>query len=542
MTNKERRQIVDKAKAEGFQGNYVDLFKQADAQRGKPMVAETPQQKAEGLRPAHKAGNTNASMVFKDVPPHTPFNTVGMKAPISLKKYDERGELVKSFDSIPPGIRSFDTGPGHGKVVEGPARAQNGKFKEAVADPTKMPTDTKPKTDNAFLRAMREHNMKEDSTFENTYEAFDMSGVSSWDDAYRAYKSMRARDAYLPNLDEGLDMAGVIPGVSSGKMAYNLAKYSVTPAKYLAKQALNYAKAYTGRAASAIDAVEDETGFLDKKKRGGFRKAQGGTATQAATAVMAGQGEDSVGSEVSTVDKALDTAGSVIGFYGKSFLNPLGAAGVLGGMAIDKAKDRVLENIQPYGYVRGAGPNDPTGTIERLYSAVIDNQPEAYSKAGNEAKGNRRTAQMKERTDLFALNLGKEQPYGTLVESEYRPTNSTDDDAVYYRSPVTESYLKRQIELGKNPEDVAGVDYHESGRGDNTLGNYTITLGEDEEGKYYSYYDVWDLNPFSQGNPAGAAVEAAANWMLGNKPPEVYGRVYYKRKKLGGYRLPSYRK
>ena len=71
MTNKERRQIINKAKAEGFQGNYVDLFRQADDQRGKPMVAETPQQKAEGLRPAHKAGNTNASMVFKDVPPHT---------------------------------------------------------------------------------------------------------------------------------------------------------------------------------------------------------------------------------------------------------------------------------------------------------------------------------------------------------------------------------------------------------------------------------------------------------------------------------------
>ena len=398
MTNKERRQIIDRAKAEGFQGNYVDLFRQADAQRGKPMVAETPQQKAEGLRPAHKAGNTNASMVFKDVPPHTPFNTVGMKAPISVKKYDERGDLVKSFDSVPPGIRSFDTGPGHGKVVEGPARAQRGKF----------------------------------------------------------------------------------------------------------------------------------------------RKAQGGTATQAATAVMAGQGEDSVGSEVSTVDKALDTAGSVIGFVGNSFSNPFGATGVLASMALDKAKDRILENIQPYGYFRGAGPNDPEGTIERLYSAVIENQPEAYSKAGNEAKGNRRTSQMKERTDLFAMNLGKEQPYGTLVESEYRPTNSTDDDAVYYRSPSAEAYLEKQVRRGTDPESVAGVAYHD--KSNNTLGNYTITLGEDEEGKYYSYYDVWDLNPFSEGNPVGASIEAAANWMLGNKPPEVYGRVYYTRKKLGGYRLPGYRK
>jgi hypothetical protein len=395
MTNKERRQIIDKAKAEGFQGNYVDLFKQADAQRGKPMVAETPQQKAEGLRPAHKAGNTNASMVFKDVPPHTPFNTVGMKAPISLKKYDERGDLVKSFDSIPPGIRGFDTGPGHGKVVEGPARAQKGKF----------------------------------------------------------------------------------------------------------------------------------------------RKAQGGTATQAATAVAAGKGEDSVGAEASPMGAdALTTAGKVI-----TYANPLGAAKFAFDSVVGFAKDRILENIQPYGYDQAAGARDPAGTINRLYHAVIGNEPEAYSIAGNREKGNKRSAQMKERTDLLAMNLGKEQPYGTIKESEYRPTVATDDDAVYYRSPVTEAYLKRQIMLGKNPETVAGVDYHESGS-DNTLGNYTITLGEDEEGKYYSYYDVWDLNPFSDGNPVGAAIESAANFMIGNKPPEMYGRVYYKRKKLGGYRLPSYRK
>ena len=39
MTNTQRRQIINKAKAEGYQGSYVDLFRQA-AQN--PAVVETP--------------------------------------------------------------------------------------------------------------------------------------------------------------------------------------------------------------------------------------------------------------------------------------------------------------------------------------------------------------------------------------------------------------------------------------------------------------------------------------------------------------------
>tara|TARA_R100001591_G_C4343120_1_gene181164 strand:- start:643 stop:1242 length:600 start_codon:yes stop_codon:yes gene_type:complete len=44
MTNAERREIVDKAKADGYQGSYVDLFKQA-AQNPQP---QPPQRMKEG--------------------------------------------------------------------------------------------------------------------------------------------------------------------------------------------------------------------------------------------------------------------------------------------------------------------------------------------------------------------------------------------------------------------------------------------------------------------------------------------------------------
>lgn len=129
MTNAQRRQIVDKAKAEKYQGSYVDLFKQAT--QNPAVVQHGTQQSVDGLRPAHQAGNTDASMAFTDVPPNTPFNTVGMKKPIDVKKYDRQGQLVKSYESVPPGIQSFNTGPGTGTVVESPARMQDGGFDES---------------------------------------------------------------------------------------------------------------------------------------------------------------------------------------------------------------------------------------------------------------------------------------------------------------------------------------------------------------------------------------------------------------------------
>lgn len=130
MTNAQRRQIVNDAKAQGYQGSYVDLFRQA-AMNPESVVRHGTQASMDGLRPAHQAGNTESSMAFTDVPPNTPFNTVGMKKPIDIKKYDRQGHLVKSYESVPPGIQSLDTGPNTGTVIETPARMQEGGFDES---------------------------------------------------------------------------------------------------------------------------------------------------------------------------------------------------------------------------------------------------------------------------------------------------------------------------------------------------------------------------------------------------------------------------
>ena len=50
-----------------------------------------------------------------------------------------------------------------------------------------------------------------DSLIENVFEFFDVTGVSSWDDAARAYESMKQRDASLPSFNEFVDMLGAVP-------------------------------------------------------------------------------------------------------------------------------------------------------------------------------------------------------------------------------------------------------------------------------------------------------------------------------------------
>lgn len=133
MTNRERRQLLDRFRASGMEGSILDVYQAygqgrdliaehyEQQQEQEPVVLTTPQEQQQGLRPYHAAGDMNRSAVFKDVPPHTPFNTHGMSRPINIEKYDEQGHLVESHKSIPPGISNIPTGPHRGDVIETPA-------------------------------------------------------------------------------------------------------------------------------------------------------------------------------------------------------------------------------------------------------------------------------------------------------------------------------------------------------------------------------------------------------------------------------------
>lgn len=191
MTNAERRQLLDRFRASGMEGSILDVYKayeqgqdligeyEAQQQLEQPVVLETPEEQREGLRPFHRAGDFKRSAVFKDVPPNTPFNTIGMKKPINIEKRDpETGHLIESHKSVPPGIRDIPTGPHRGDVIETPAEGY--KFGGAIKmykspyakkmetggekeDQTQV-TDPKKTFDQAFAEARK--NLGPGKTFE----------------------------------------------------------------------------------------------------------------------------------------------------------------------------------------------------------------------------------------------------------------------------------------------------------------------------------------------------------------------------------------
>jgi hypothetical protein len=95
------------------------------------------------------------------------------------------------------------------------------------------------------------------------------------------------------------------------------------------------------------------------------------------------------------------------------------------------------------------------------------------------------------------------------------------DESEILSDEVLNQMLEHQRKTGKNSKLVDG-----NGKG---LGSYTISLGEDEKGKYISYYDDWDINPF-KGISSKIKIPVLSNIedvVPGSNPFTVYGRRYY---------------
>ena len=237
-------------------------------------------------------------------------------------------------------------------------------------------------------------------------------------------------------------------------------------------------------------------------------------------------------------------------------------------------RERIAKNINPFSY---------EAAIPRVVSAVLGNNKEQEHFFGWSEPA------LRERQALLDIAMGqpvRDEAVGALEVSEYRPSNSTDSSAVYFRSPLTEAEIKSQYDHRRNlrtqqeyvkskewlrlqnayidmlRNDVPYDEYKDDfvfvnrpkkdnkargkyvlplnepflGSGDEenfmysgVLGNYTIGTGEDEKGTYISYYDNWDLDPFEHTNRegwTGAAEELQSK--IGITSPEIYGRLYYK--------------
>lgn len=217
---------------------------------------------------------------------------------------------------------------------------------------------------------------------------------------------------------------------------------------------------------------------------------------------------------------------------GRAALGPLSSG-------LHKFKENLGENLAPAGY-----EISPEKNIKRVISAGLGYPDQLTQSRQKQNPDSTYSNTQAERDDLWHMVLGLDQPNNTVKESEYRPTNESNPNSVYYSSSVTEESLRKKLDQGGLEAIDKMVEAGPGRYGDkNTLGHFTVAKGQDDKGHYISYYDVWDLNPISKGPGALRTLENAGQSLLGLETPEVYGRIYYdpetgkpiEQKALGGH-------
>lgn len=326
--------------------------------------------------------------------------------------------------------------------------------------------------------------------------------------------------------------------------------------------------------------------------------------------------------------------------FGTPLLNPLiNPIGSLYNYGLDKVKNKIADNINPYGY------NEP---FQRLYDAIFttENKKSAYSTADDEET---------ERRDLLHMLMGLDQENNSIPQqNQYTPTKGHKEGDVYYNSPVTETEIKHKLlKVGKNNKETffldknfgreeedrwtdeeleefwtsqqnqylnydiydkliyggkdddindtyngkeivrhkrevvedpdkyihftdtpqydnflksdgydkwannknierensieypdveslmtskAGDEGKEGGFYGGVLGSFILNQGEDEQGKYFSYYDKWDLDPFrGDADWKQTLSEFGQKHILGVSPTQIYNRMYYTQDDQGNY-------
>lgn len=186
-------------------------------------------------------------------------------------------------------------------------------------------------------------------------------------------------------------------------------------------------------------------------------------------------------------------------------------------------RKRLADNLYPVSY--SGDPDEKSGILGSPIDKVV------LALQGKKSKWDNRTGDsdvdsrsIQERTDFLQLLMGQDQKYNSVKKSKYKPTKGDEVSGDYYSSDFTENSIRHRLKS-------KGYDSFTSGAGNmiinsgGPLGNYTIDKGEDEDGKYISYYDKWDLNPFKEKSILNSLANHTQS-AIGIKPPEVYGRVY----------------
>jgi hypothetical protein len=213
----------------GLDSNWdkIKAFKDMDLSWVKPIRKKTGLSKGEIIDAAAKAGVLKQSFVGP------------VKAAASFMNFENGGGTVtpaKALSYQQPQLKQYE--------------------------PSKL---------DLLREAFYNHNMQDDSTFENAMEIIDPTGISSYDDVMRAEAAARARNGQY-TADEALDFAGAMPIFGKLKAGINLGKGTMAGLKHGFKMSGEIALEGAKRGSNVlnvVDGVEDETGFLNNFAMGG---------------------------------------------------------------------------------------------------------------------------------------------------------------------------------------------------------------------------------------------------------------------------------
>lgn len=225
----------------------------------------------------------------------------------------------------------------------------------------------------------------------------------------------------------------------------------------------------------------------------------------------------------------------------------------------------VASNIDPYSY---------RNPVSRFISAGLGNE-KSEDRTEREmylsSAGKNENIEDKNRIDLINMWAGKPQKFNTVQKSDYKPTISDEPNAKYYKIPELEKKLfsnlvrtgvmkgkfNGPIKSKKDLEDALDISeggYFSEIKNDSgkkigytgtmmSLGEGTLSIGEDEKGPYLSYYDKWDINPlYGMSSAIGSVLPKSAQRGVDKivtgipesmgitSAPRVYGRIYFDRK------------
>lgn len=241
----------------------------------------------------------------------------------------------------------------------------------------------------------------------------------------------------------------------------------------------------------------------------------------------------------------------------------------------------IASNVEPRGYTDGRSTaksktmqdiENAIASAKKFTRAGILNEMSPYRASTEESvmtnKENTPVDENRERLDLVNMWAGKPQRFGTVVKSEYKPTIGAEEGIQYYRLPgvekdlfsnlirtgVMEGKFNKPVKTKQDLENALGIAKggffteakDESGKKIGymgtirSLGEGTVSIGEDAKGPYISYYDKWDINPLAGASSAmpswvpdvitkgiDKVVTGIPEKMGITSAPRVYGRIYF---------------